>query len=126
MNFNSNNKGGYNASYLRQKLIELADESPFFNIRKVLVPFENSDLLRIPTVGEVFGDADTNIYDICVMDGAKQWELMSERINRMEIGWLQNKVGRSGFACTDRYGLVNLNVRAGVPNIVRPVFQVAA
>lgn len=55
MNAQNTNAGGWDASDLRKKLNgEILDRFPK-KIRKLLLPFENGDLLRLPTEKEIFG-----------------------------------------------------------------------
>ena len=88
---------------------------------------KNGDLLRLPTVGEMFGY--DNFYE---MDDAEQWELMKNRRNRIaerrgekyEWGWLQNKVKgpSANFAGVDLRGNANTYYASNTFG-VRPVFQ---
>ena len=92
MNATNTNKGGYGASDLRAEFKNIILDPNFDSIRSFLVPFENGDFMRLPTVGEMFGHND-----------AQQWELMKDRRNRIalregdeyEWGWLQNEVKES-------------------------------
>ena len=127
MNAEWTNKGGYEASDLRKNLqADFAKDENFDSIRDILVPFENGDLVRIPTVGEFFGEDDW-----CVMDDAEQWALMKDRKNRIanregeyEWGWLQNTVKESAtrFAGVLLSGLAT-NHYASASAGVRPVFM---
>lgn len=129
MNRTDTNAGGYEDSYLRKKLKDGKLDRSFEEIGDMLVPFENGDLLRLPTVGEMFGYDD--YYE---MDDAEQWELMKNRINRIadrrgiryEWGWLQNKVKNSSayFAYVNNHGNAN-NYYASSTYGVRPVFQLS-
>jgi hypothetical protein len=131
MNADWTNKGGYNASDLRRDLQEdFAKDPEFAAIRDRLIPFENGDLVRIPTVGEFFGQDDWY-----VMDDAEQWELMKNRKNRVasregeeyEWGWLQNIVKGSAtrFADVASDGAAGSN-NASVSRGVRPVILLVA
>lgn len=127
MNNRWTNKGGYDASDLRAEFKNIVLDANFDVIRDSLVPFDNGDLMRIATVGEMFGYDD--YYE---MDDAEQWELMKDRRNRIalregdeyEWGWLQNKVKNSSanFAYVSRDGYAT---SCGASNSfgVRPVFQ---
>ena len=130
MNLTRTNKGGYEASALRATLASadfVAGDENFASIRDQLVPFGNGDLLRIPTVGEMFGNDD--FYE---MDNAERWELMKDRKNRIadregeqyEWGWLQNKVRNSAAAFASVTGTGIADSRgASNGHGVRPVFQ---
>ena len=130
MNAENTNEGGYEASDLRKNLqADFAKDENFDSIRDILVPFENSDLVRIPTVGEFFGEDDWY-----VMDDAEQWALMKDRRNRIanregeeyEWGWLQNTVKGSAahFANVGNYGFATGDRRAASSSGgVRPVFM---
>lgn len=104
MNEQNTNEGGWDASDLRKKLNgEVLDRFPQ-KIRKLLLPFENGDLLRLPTEKEIFGS------NPCGEDESKsvsQWKPMKQRKNRIafqglnggwEWYWLQNRVQNSA-AC---------------------------
>lgn len=75
-------------------------------IRERLVPFDNGDLLRIPTEREIFG---TNRYGIEEPESVEQFEAMKQRRNRIAfLGcngdvswyWLQNQsVSSAAGAC---------------------------
>lgn len=131
MNEQNTNEGGWDASDLRKKLNgEVLDRFPR-KIRKLLLPFENGDLLRLPTEKEIFGS------NPCGEDESKsvsQWKPMKQRKNRIasqgsnggwEWYWLQNRVQNSaacfanasdGGSCV--YG--NASSEAGV----RPVAKI--
>ena len=128
MNPTNTNEGGYEVSELCRTLqVVAANDENFASIRERMRPFDNGELLRIPTVGEMFGYDD--FYE---MDDAEQWELMKDRRNRIadregeenECGWLQNKVRNSAtyFADVNISGYAN---SSGASNDVgvRPVFQ---
>lgn len=131
MNNRLTNEGGYEASDLRAEFKNIIFDTNFDTIRDSLVPFANGDLMRIATVGEMFGHDD--YYE---MDDAEQWELMKDRRNRIalrdgdeyEWGWLQNKVKNSSarFARVDAYGAANCNSASGASIGVRPVFQLVS
>lgn len=128
MNKRRTNEGGYDASDLRSEFKNIILDHNFDGVRDLLVPFTNGDLMRIPTVGEMFGYDD--YYE---MDDAEQWELMKDRRNRIAIregdeyewGWLQNKVKNSAafFAGVNYGGAPNYDAAAGPWVGVRPVFQ---
>lgn len=131
MNEQNTNEGGWDASDLRKKLNgEVLDRFPR-KIRKLLLPFENGDLLRLPTEKEIFGS------NPCGEDESKsvsQWKPMKQRKNRIasqglnggwEWYWLQNRVQNSAadFADAGGDGLCacgGASVEAGV----RPVAKI--
>lgn len=126
MNSERTNEGGYEASELRKNLnADFAADPEFDGIRDALAPFENGDVVRIPTVGEFFG-----MDDFYEMDDAEQWPLMKDRRNRIAIregetyewGWLQNKVKESAaiFAIVSYSGDTNYGGASGSLG-VRPV-----
>ena len=98
MNKKPTNKGGYEASELRKALNgEILERFPA-EIRESMVPFENGDLLRLPTEKEIFGK---NKYGEDEPDTVTQWEPMKLRRNRIafqgyngewEWYWLQNRL----------------------------------
>ena len=131
MNHDGYNRGGYPESDLREELIsDFQTDSNFDSIRDILVPDQNGDIVRIPTVCEFFGAIDPDFYDL---DDAEQWELMKDRKNRIalregepyEWGWLQNtvKVSASNFARVVSYGNADCSF-ASTSYGVRPVFSI--
>ena len=112
MNEQNTNEGGWDASDLRKKLNgEVLDRFPR-KIRKLLLPFENGDLLRLPTEKEIFG---SNPCGEDESESVSQWKPMKQRKNRIasqglnggwEWYWLQNRVQNSaaGFALVDGSG----------------------
>ena len=104
MNAQNTNAGGWDASDLRKKLNgEILDRFPQ-KIRKLLLPFENGDLLRLPTEKEIFG---SNPCGEDEPESVSQWKPMKQRKNRIasqglnggwEWYWLQNRVPNSA-AC---------------------------
>lgn len=114
MNDENTNEGGYEKSDLRRRINNEESLKDFpAHLRERLVPFENGDLIRIPTVGEMFGEKECFNDDgtlWCEDDEEDQLPLMVSRANRVayrknewEWGWLQNK--REGSAA--HFALVN-------------------
>lgn len=101
MNRDDTNDGGYEESYLREQLnTEYLERFPA-SLRLNMVPFENGDLLRIPTEREIFGE---NRYGEEEPDTVEQFDAMKKRRNRIALDgsngetqayWLQNKRVRS-------------------------------
>ena len=100
MNKKDTNEGGYEASDLRKYLQsdEALDIFPE-GLKPRLLPFENGDLLRIPTCEEIFGEEDAEYFEDIP---GKQWELMKQRKNCVayfkndcDLGWLQNRRNNS-------------------------------
>ena len=97
MNKSSSSAGGWNESNLRAKLNgKILSRFPE-KIKEMLIPFANGDLIRIPTVSEIFGE---NEYGKSVAD-AEQWEPMKQRRNRTALRglngawrwyWLKDRV----------------------------------
>lgn len=106
MNWDDTNDGGYEESHLRDQLATKYLEKFPAALRLNMVPFENGDLLRIPTEREIFG---RNIYGEEETNTVEQFEPMKKRRNRMAFDglngetqayWLQNKRVRSAtFFC---------------------------
>lgn len=129
MNDTNTNRGGYNQSQLRNNIKNADMDENFVYIREHLIPFNNGDLLRLATIGEMFGGDD--YFD---SDDSEQWELMKDRRNRIadrkgeeyEWGWLQNAVKNSSahFALVSYYGIATY-FGASYSIGVRPVFQLA-
>lgn len=131
MNEQNTNEGGWDASDLRKKLNgEVLDRFPR-KIRKLLLPFENGDLLRLPTEKEIFGS------NPCGEDESKsvsQWKPMKQRKNRIasqglnggwEWYWLQNRAQNSAayFATAHHSGDCLYN-HASYEAGVRPVAKI--
>ena len=129
MNVVDTNKGGYEKSDLRKALQSKEVLNIFAVIRDHMIPFENSDLLRIPFAGELFEKLPSG----CKPDGHEQWPLMQDRHNRLalrcgnyEWGWLQNKdkASSADFCLVTDYGNAHSWYASSVFG-VRPVFQIA-
>lgn len=131
MNPTGTNAGGWADSELRKKLnSEILERFPK-KIKRLLVPFENSDLLRIPTEKEIFGK---NPYGEDEPEAVEQWKAMKQRKNRIasqglnggwEWYWLQNPAGISSatFALVDAHGLADYSDASYVGG-VRPVAKI--
>lgn len=131
MNEQNTNEGGWDASDLRKKLNgEILDRFPR-KIRKLLLPFENGDMLRLPTEKEIFG---SNPCGEDEPESVSQWKPMKQRKNRIasqglnggwEWYWLQNRVPNSaaGFALVNSYGSALCNP-ASYAYGVRPVVKI--
>ena len=106
MNRDDTNDGGYEESHLRDQLATKYLEKFPAALRLNMVPFENGDLLRIPTEREIFG---RNIYGEEEPNTVEQFEPMKKRRNRLAFDglngetqayWLQNKrVGSATYFC---------------------------
>lgn len=131
MNRDDTNDGGYEESYLREQLRTKYLERFPASLRLNMVPFENGDLLRIPTEREVFGE---NRYGEEEPDTVEQFEAMKKRRNRMALDgsngetqayWLQNKrVGSATYFCiVSSYGYASSN-DASNSNGVRPLYRI--
>lgn len=131
MNRDDTNDGGYEESYLREQLRTKYLERFPASLRLNMVPFENGDLLRIPTEREVFGE---NRYGEEEPDTVEQFEAMKKRRNRMALDgsngetqayWLQNKrVGSAtSFCCVTTGGYANGN-GASLSLGVRPLYRI--
>lgn len=131
MNRDDTNDGGYEESYLREQLrTEYLERFPA-SLRLNMVPFENGDLLRIPTEREIFGE---NRYGEEEPDTVEQFEAMKKRRNRMALDgsngetqayWLQNKRVRSAtYFCFVTGGGGAGNFGASYSNGVRPLYRI--
>lgn len=132
MNSTSTNEGGYEESDLRKKLNgEILNLFPA-ELKAMMTPFDNGDLLRLPTEKEIFGK---NYYGECESLCVKQWEPMKKRRNRMAFDgtkdesfqwyWLTNKVEdfASRFASVDAGG--NADYYNASNSIgIRPTFKI--
>lgn len=131
MNRDDTNDGGYEESYLREQLRTKYLERFPASLRLNMVPFENGDLLRIPTEREVFGE---NRYGEEEPDTVEQFEAMKKRRNRMALDgsngetqayWLQNKRVRSAtyFCFVDYIGSASY-YNASYSLGVRPLYRI--
>ena len=131
MNRDDTNDGGYEESYLRDQLAtEYLEKFPA-SLRLNMVPFENGDLLRIPTEREIFGE---NRYGEEEPDTVEQFEAMKKRRNRMAFDgsngetqayWLQNKrVWSATNFCSVTYGGYANNNYASYSFGVRPLYRI--
>ena len=132
MNSTSTNEGGYEESDLRKKLKgEILNLFPA-ELKAMMAPFDNGDLLRLPTEKEIFGE---NYYGEYESPYVKQWKPMKKRRNRMALDgskdenlqwyWLMNKVRESAacFADVNSYGGA-LYFSASTSCGVRPAFKI--
>lgn len=132
MNETCTNEGGYEASDLRKKLNgEILNLFPV-ELTDMMIPFDNGDLLRLPTEKEILGENYHGEYESpCV----KQWKPMKKRRNRMAFDgskdenlqwyWLANKVedSVSRFASVDAGGNADYyNVTNSIG--IRPTFKI--
>ena len=131
MNRDDTNDGGYEVSHLRDQLATKYLEKFPAALRLNMVPFENGDLLRIPTEREIFG---RNIYGEEEPNTVEQFEPMKKRRNRMAFDglngetqayWLQNKRVRSAtlFCLVSGTGLANVST-ASYSLGVRPLYRI--
>ena len=130
MNSRQTNQGGYGASDLRVwlQLPENSIDLVPVGIRPLLGQFENSDVFRLATAGEIFGKCK-----YAEPDNDEQWPLMKSPRNRVgayrsgewDWGWLQNKRRRSktDFCFVNSYGSV-FYTNAFRPLGVRPAFLI--
>lgn len=132
VNKTSTNKGGYEASYLRQRLnnefLKLFPE----DMIDMMVPFENGDRLRLPTEKEMFG---TNKYGEFEAQHVKQWKPMKKRGNCLIFNdaddeqpqwyWLMNRYRKSTahFLSVDSRGYTNYYEASSCCCWIRPVFK---
>lgn len=130
MNRDDTNEGGYEKSYLREWLNKECIEKFPFAMRMNMIPFENGDLLRIPTEREIFG---RNIYGEEEPDTVEQFEPMKKRRNRLasdglnggyQYYWLKNKCVRSAtyFCYVYGNGFANHGSASGSLG-VRPLYR---
>lgn len=131
MNRDDTNDGGYEESHLRDQLATKYLEKFPAALRLNMVPFENGDLLRIPTEREIFG---RNIYGEEEPNTVEQFEPMKKRRNRMAFDglngetqayWLQNKrVGSAAsFCAVGNVGNANGSGASGSRG-VRPLYRI--
>ena len=131
MNSTRTNEGGYEESDLRKKLNgEILNLFPA-ELKAMMAPFENGDLLRLPTEKEIFGE---NYYGEYESPYVKRWKPMKKRRNRMAFNgskdedlqryWLMNKVRESAaiFTYVAGNGLANGNLASHSLG-VRPAFK---
>lgn len=131
MNRDDTNDGGYEESHLRDQLATKYLEKFPAALRLNMVPFENGDLLRIPTEREIFG---RNIYGEEEPNTVEQFEPMKKRRNRMAFDglngetqayWLQNKrVGSATDFCIVYFGGRADGSLASYSFGVRPLYRI--
>ena len=131
MNSTCTNEGGYEESDLRKKLNgEILNLFPV-ELTDMMAPFDNGDLLRLPTEKEIFGE---NYYGEYESPYVKQWKPMKQRRNRIafqgkngswEWYWLQNKCRESAaaFSVVGYYGGASDDA-ASRSRGVRPAFKI--
>lgn len=132
INSTSTNEGGYEESDLRKKLNgEIQNLFPA-ELKAMMTPFDNGDLLRLPTEKEIFGE---NYYGEYESPYVKQWKPMKKRRNRMAFDgskdenlqwyWLMNKVRESAahFAYVNNIGFADSG-NASASGGVRPAFKI--
>lgn len=132
MNSTRTNEGGYEESDLRKKLNgEILNLFPA-EFKALMAPFDNGDLLRLPTEKEIFGE---NYYGEYESSYVKQWKPMKKRRNRMAFDgskdenlqwyWLMNKVRESatGFSLVAAGGSARHDF-ASYSYGVRPAFKI--
>ena len=133
MNSTRTNEGGYEESDLRKKLNgEILNLFPA-EFKALMAPFDNGDLLRLPTEKEIFGE---NYYGEYESPYVKQWKPMKKRRNRMAFDgckdenlqwyWLMNKVRESvapAFSLVLRGGRADSGY-ASTSLGVRPAFKI--
>lgn len=122
MNTDDTTEGGWEESFLREKLQDLAENT---DIKDQLVPFENGDLLTLLSIQEMFG-LDEH-FDKC--SGQIEW--LKDRRHRIadrkgepyEWGWLRSVVSASRFAFVNRIGFAGYD-HASSAYGVRPAFAI--
>lgn len=132
MNSTRTNEGGYEESDLRKKLNgEILNLFPV-ELTDMMTPFDNGDLLRLPTEKEIFGE---NYYGEYESPYVKQWKPMKKRRNCMAFDgtkeenlqwyWLMNKVRESAtyFSFVLSNGHANSHY-ASYSLGVRPAFKI--
>lgn len=130
MNKRDTNKGGYEKSSLRAALNSEILELYPDELREMMQPFDNGDMLRIPTEKEIFGK---NEYSEDEGEEVQQFECMKDRRNRIayqgsktgiwEWYWLQNVVSTASFAvCAGDGGAFYFS--ASYAYGVRPLLQI--
>ena len=121
------NAGGYEKSDLREILNTTILHRFPDELVKQMVPFDNGDLLRIPTEKEIFG---SNEWCEAEGDEVTQWEPMKLRRNRIafqghngawEWYWLMSRLRSVGSAPTRR-----LSTTAAAPAATGPRTRMAS
>ena len=132
MNSTRTNEGGYEESDLRKKLNgEILNLFPV-ELTDMMAPFDNGDLLRLPTEKEIFGE---NYYGEYESPYVKQGQPLKKRSHRLAVEgtkaenlqsyWLMNKVRESAaaFAIVNGYGGADY-AGASYSSGVRPAFKI--
>lgn len=129
MNEKRTNEGGFGASDLHKVLnTEILDTFPE-ELKMMMKPFPNGDMLRIPAEKEIFG---VNKYGGKEEENVQQWEPMKLKRNKIALGglngpwqwyWLQNAnvYSETSFAaCYDEGSVGDYGASGSLG--VRPVF----
>ena len=130
MNKSNTTIGGYEKSDFRKilntKILDLFPDE----IRGQMKPFTNGDLLKIPSLVEIFGDIESTGNE---PEDEKQWEPMKDRRNRiafqgsktgtLEWYWLRSVVSGTGFAVVHHNGCATSNSASSSYGI-RPAFGI--
>lgn len=104
MNEGGGIEGGYDASDLRKRLAEKADEIPK-KLHKRMVPFENGDYLGLLSGAEVFGDAEGFKYRGNPIPWFRDKKHRAGfRKNGAESWWLRDAVPVVDFAYVNYFG----------------------
>lgn len=132
MNSSNTDEGGYGESDLHKKLNdEILNLFPA-ELKAMMAPFDNGDLLRLPTEKEIFGENHYGEYESSYV---KQWKPMEKRRNRMVFDgtkeenlqwyWLMNKARESAasFAIVASGGNADYNGASDSLG-VRPAFKI--
>lgn len=130
MNEENTNRGGWDASDLREKLNgEILERFPIKIIKKML-GFANGDMLRLPTEKEIFG---VNEYGETEDESVEQFDPMKLRKNRIALqghngtwGWYWLANGQKDFRpCFTYVGSIGdiRYINASVTCGVRLVFK---
>lgn len=130
MNKTNTTNGGWCGSKLRKTLNDVIVYQFPDEIREKMKPFDNGDLLRVPSMKEMFGET---YFGVEPTEGVKQWEPMKERRNRIawqgskttkyEWYWLRDVVSSPAFAVVFGCGLASASA-ASASGGIRPAFQI--
>ena len=123
---------GWEKCALRKKLnTEILDRFPEA-LRARMIPFENGDLLRIPTEKEIFGKNEYGKEEPEETRRLPGTENVKRRIAALGLGgeepawyWLQNRSVHSAVGAAD-VGWIGYAYRRGVSDVhaVRPLFKI--
>ena len=125
MNSTRTNEGGYEESDLRKKLNgEILNLFPA-ELTDMMAPFDNGDLLRLPTEKEIFGENYYGEYESPYVKRRNRMAFDGTKDENLQWYWLMNKVRESAtdFSFVSGGGFASYGGASGSYG-VRPAFKI--